>query len=482
MIAPPAEPPSTVRALLVAGLITAVAAAARAPLLEATLITEAGLAPWLDAWLLLGHPGPAASSALGFGAALSHLPLLLHDADGLRSALTARAWLQALVPAVVWFAARQRGASVAAATAAALLLVAADGLLRELLLLRPPAVEWVALAVLGASFRGSRLAAVGAGFAVGMATMNAGWALAAAALVGELQHRRAFGAALGLTLLPALLDARAAVQRGASAFELLGLPPGAQTDDLIGQLTSSLAEPTTLVLIAAPLAVAHRRPTLRAPALALGLSAVLCLACGWVDPGWWCPLAPWLAAALAPALNGHRLAQVGTLGIALFAGVSDGGGRSADASLGRAGHALRISEVVGELAADGPGSLLAVAEPGGGSVADLRPVLLDRALRGTLDPLLGAGQQTPPPARALIHVEGGAAFVLHAGSSLPAGVERVSGTPTTLLVTAPDLATARPWLDGLCALREEPLHVGSASAWAPRSASRSDYACPDSIR
>jgi hypothetical protein len=460
--------------LAVAAALAGLALAWRLPAVPGIEAHVDALSPILDALRLLGRAAPEPLPSPGVARALSHLPLVLGEPDGLLGAFQRRAALQATIPAAVYLAACARLPRRRGPLLAALLLLVGDSQLRGLLssggaLLAP---EWVGLAVLAAAFR-SRVAAACSGLAVAMAVGNAPLALAAAPLLFSTDRRRWALGGLAVGLIPAVLAVVGWHRAGADLFHALAMSPwgaGRPAGDQLGNLVARWSEPTTAVLLGgALLALRVDRRGMRPLVIALALAAVGAFAAGWLHEGWWRPLAPWLGVAFAVAVEGStRRVRVGLAGAALvavalapFPATFDGD----PSGLGRVGpvHALAV-EIDGRRA-EGPWAILAVAESGGDARSALLGVVLDRTLAGRATGLFAEGPRPLRTRPLLVHVEGQPPFLARARASLPPGLHLLGAGERSALVEAPDLAAARPWLDRLCGFAGRALEVDGPAAW-----------------
>jgi hypothetical protein len=454
--------------LLLIALVALAAAAVRWTIPGVVDAQEEALSPLFDAMRLLGSPVPESPKVPGFGRALSHVPFVVGQPDGLVAVFVRRAAAQSLLPVVVFLVARSRCRSWMGPLAAALLFAVADGPLRSLLAggasLAP---EWIGVALLCTLRPGSRLAAMCAGLALAIATMNTPLALAGWPLLLLFERRVWTGVGCIVGLVPMALDLVDTSQAGVPLTEALGMNPlhaGTPMGEVAGQLFARLEQPSNVLLFAAPIVALYVvRRDAAAPALALGSSLALAFAAGWLQEGWWWPLMPWFAVALAVTVDRlGRPAVAVVLVVALHAGLTFDPGRSPE-TLRFAGHIHALAEDLDDRRAEGPFSLLGVAEAGGDGQASLVGVVLDRALAGRADGLFAEGARPLRSQPLLVHVEGEPEFVSSARTSMPAGMTLVLVGTRALAVRAPDLEAATPWLEGLCADRA--LDVDGPARW-----------------
>ena len=452
------------------------------------------LAPLLDALSLLGRDGPEPGRTPGLGRALSHLPLVVGHPDGLLGAFGRRALLSSLMPAAVYSVARSRCRGLIAPVAAGLLMAVADSQLRGLLsahgvLLAP---EWVAVALLCTQAPGSRVAAVFAGLALGLAAMNCPLALAASPILLGFERRRWGVGGLLVCLGPAMADLWAWAGDGIPLEQVLSMNPGSAgvpAAEVLGQLASRVDRPSTAVLLAAPLLFL---PLLRRDALAglvgLAAAATLAIAGGWLYEGWWRPLSPWLAVLLAMGLDrlpprrsiAGVVAVVAVVVVAALAVVSNDVDPNAD-SLGRVGHVHQVAATAEARHGAGPWSLLGLAEAGGDARASMLGVVLDRAIAGRAVGLFAEGAHPLRTQPLLVHLEGRPAFISRAASTLRPGLRLRGLGRSFVLIQADDLAAARPWAEQLCGLAGQALDVDGPASWQAlldRPATAPIFRCP----
>lgn len=441
------------------------------------------LAPLMEA---LGVPHRGTASP-GFGRSFSHLPLVWGQPDGLLGVAHRRLGIQGLLPALVYLAARLRGATPALAAGAGLLLATGDSQIRTLLgghgVRMAP--EWVAVALLCA--RDSRPLAFLSGVALALAVMNDPLALPAVLLLATLPRRAAFAGTAGvaLTLAPAAAELLRWRADGRVLTTALGMNPGLPPlAEVTNRLTEYVGQPGTLLLLLAPALVLALRADPPRPArvalAALVAAALLATLTGWLSQAWWRPLAPWLALVLATA-RARALPPV-LLVVALHAALTMPAEFQHERdTLRRVGHTRDVALLLEERRADGPWSLLGLAEPGLDARSSLRGVVLDRVLAGRADGLFAEGARELRARRLMIHVEGEPPFVARARATVPSELQLLAMGQRTVLVEAESLDVALPWLLHLCTLAPEPLVPDGPAEWQPllgRRATGPIFGCP----